>query len=346
MVNTLRQLSRSSGVFLLALSGWAMVHYGNLLRFVPSVVVAVTILILPVAFAYVKLWLRRTSRYIKQRQRESTERDSTFVSAVPDPAPGEALSSIAAAVADEDRRDIQRETFPEGEGLMITYGGFHNSFVRLTDHGRLVVTGASKQTRSLAESIGDLRGVTMERHSNNPLLGPIPVRGAPRWFLGVLLVMILIVGVGVVAGTAYTADTYTIPEKVVLVSYDAHADFAPGATKTDARLGKAEFMVGSLSEEAVEIRWEKNGSSFLVGDGKQALAISDDVRAELHAVKRKSPTDAQAARSDRIESELHTAERQVAESIRIRLRNETTGQYDDELRTIRQRLLSASNQSV
>ncbi|WP_254546815.1 hypothetical protein [Halomarina pelagica] len=347
MVNTLRAVSWSSGTLLIALSVWAAVEYGDPLRFLPGVVVAATILGLPPALAYAKLWSRRGSRYLKARRRGSVEMDATFVSDDPDPNPDDALASIAEAVGAGDGSDAVRwEPFPEGEGLMVTHGGFHNSFVRLTEGGRLVVTGASKRTRTLAQFVGDLREVSMRNRSNNPLLGPIPVRGAPRWFLALALVALLGVGVGGVANAAYPTDAYNTPEKTVLVSYDARADVDPTTSPTEATLGKAAFMTGALSEEAVEVAWEKDGSPYVVHDARQAIEISRDVRAQLRTAREGSLTPAQVDRAARIEADLHAAERDVAAALRERLENDTAGRYADEIRPLRRHLLRLAERPV
>ena len=346
MVNKLRVISVSAGGFLLALSVWAAVEYGGPLRFLPGVVAALTILLLPGALAYAKLWSRRASRYLKGRRRDADEMNSTFVSDSPDPNPDDALASIADAVDGEGPHSVRRESFPEGEGLMVTHGGFHNSFVRLTEKGRLVVTGASRKTQPLAQWVADLRDVSMQSRSNNPLVRPIPVRGAPRWFLAVGLVAILVFGVVGVVNTAYTTDTYTAPEKAVLVSYDARADFDPGTSATDARLGKAEFVVSALSEEAVEVAWEGNESPYIVEDGRQAIEMSQDVRAKLRTARQGSLTAQQRERAARIESDLHAAEREVAAALQKHLEEGTAGPYTSEVRSLRQRLLELSEQSV
>ncbi|WP_218836427.1 hypothetical protein [Halorarum salinum] len=346
MTNWLRVVSVSSATFLFALSVWAAVAYGGPLRFLPGVVTAMTILLLPKALAYAKLWSRRGRRYLTARRRGAAELDATFVSDEPDPNPDGALSCIADAIGGGIADSVRRESFPEGEGLMVRHGGFHNSFVRLTGGGQLVVTGASKRTRALAERVADIRGVSMRNRSNNPLVGPIPVRGAPRWFLALGLVAILVVGVMGVVNAAYATDTYTAPEKAVLVSYDARADFDPGTSPTDARLGKAEFLIGALSEEAVEVAWEQNESRYIVEDGRQAIEMSRDVRTHLRTAREGSLTPDQRERAASIETDLHAAERDVAGALGERLETGTAGPYAGEVRLLRERLLRLAEQPV
>ena len=345
-MNKLRALSVSSGLGLCLLGVWAAIRYGSPLRFAPGILVAGAIVGLPPALAYGKLWVRRGRRYVATRRRDD-DRAATFVADDPDPDAESALSQVAEAVErDEGYRDVRSKEFPEGEGLLVTHGGFHSSFVRRTDEGRLVVTGSSKKTRSLARRVGDLRGLSMRERSNNPFLGPIPVRGGPRVLLSVSLVVLLVLGVGSVTGPAYPSDAYNTPEKTVLVAYDARADLLPWVSRTDTRLDKAAFEVDALSEEAVEIRWEENGSRFLVEDGRQALAISADARAHLRSARESSLGPGQAARADRIERDLHAAERNVADAIAARLENRTTGQYAPELRVLRERLRRAATRPV
>ena len=345
-MNKLRTLSRSSGLSLFLLSVWAAIRYGSPLRFVPGILVAGVVLTLPSALAYGKLWVRRGRRHVARRRRDD-DRGTTFVSEHPDSDAESALSQVAEAVErDESYRNVRSKDFPEGEGLLVTHGGVHSSFIRRTEAGRLVVTGSSKKTGSLAHRVGDLRGVSMRERSNNPFFGPIPVRGGPRVLLSVVLVVALVLGVGSVASAAYPSKAYNTPEKTVLVSYDARADFVPGISRTDARLDKAAFMVRALREEAVEIRWEENGSRFLVEDGRQALAISADVRTHLQEVRERSLGPDQTSRADRIETDLHAAERNVADAIAARLENRTTGQYAPELRILRDRLRRAATRPV
>ena len=345
-VNKLRVLSRSSALALSVLCTWAAVRYGSPFRFVPGALTAGVIIVLPSALAHGKLWARRSRRYVIRRRRDD-DRVTTFVAENPDSDPESALSKLAAAIERDERyRTVRSEEFPEGEGLLVMHGGFDGSFVRHTEEGRLVVTGASENTRALARHVADLRGVSMRERSNNPFFGPIPVRGGPRVLLSVLLVVALVLGVGSVADAAYPSDAYNTPERAVLVSHDARADFVPGVSRTDAQLDKAAFMVRALAEEGVEIRWEENGSRFLVEDARQALAISADVRASLRTVREGSPSDAQVARTDRIEADLHVAERKVANAITARLEDGTTGQHAPELRTLQNRLRRVSERPV
>jgi hypothetical protein len=345
-VNKLRALSVTGALVLSVLGTWAALRYGSPFRYVRALLVAAFVLALPSVLAYGKLWARRGRRYVASRRRDGGH-GTTFVSEERDPESESALSAVATALAREDEyRDVRTEDFSDGEGLLVTHSGFHSSFVRRTEDGRLVVTGDSETTRSLARRIGDLRGVSMAERPNNPFFSPIPVRGAPRAFLSVLLIVALAVGVGSVAGAAYPVDSYNTLEKAVLVSYDARADFVPGVSRTDARLDKAAFMTDSLGEEAVEIRWEENESRFLVEDAEQALAISADVRTRLRETDSNSLNPAQAARVDRIETDLHEAERSVAEAITVRLENDTTGEYAPRLRSLRARLRRAAERPI
>ncbi|MFC6734232.1 MULTISPECIES: hypothetical protein [unclassified Haladaptatus] len=347
MVNKLRILSLVSGLFLILLSGWAATRYAaGPTAFLPGVLLGIVILVLPTALAHGKLWQRRGHRYIRSRRSTTNEIGSTYVSTASDPDPEAALAEIVAAIRDGDAYEaVRREPFSEGDGLLVTHAGFHNSFVRVTEAGKLVVTGASKKTGELAAHIGDLRGLTLRNQSNNPFLQPIPVRGSSRVFLSLGLVAMLVVGTSGVFGAAYPLAAYNTAEKGVFVSYDAREDFDPGTSAAEVRLAKASFMVDAISEEAVEISWERNNSQYVRQNGEQALAMSQDVRIILGEVESGSSTPKQRAEADAIEVELHEAERRVAEALTARLANGTV--HDPErVRAVRDDLRVAANTTV
>lgn len=348
-MNKLRVLSVGGGAFLVAASVWASFRYAGSASFGWPVVLGVLVAGLPIGLAYGKLWARRGWRRLRHVRADDPPRDVSYVSESRVEDPESELAAIADAVRDADGLDAaRRKQFDDGDGLVVTHAGFHSSFVRLTSTGRLVVTGASRRTRRLVEAIEATRPRSLTRSANNPLRRSDPVRGAPRVFLGVLLVGLVLVGVGGVADGAYPDDAYTAGEKAVLVSIDARADVDPGTSSTDASLAKAAFVVGAIEEEAVEVRWESNGTSAEVVDehGRSSLRMSEDVRALVSAVRSGSPSAAQASRADRIEADLHRAEAAVAAAITARLEAENLSGETAGLRATRDELRAASEDPV
>lgn len=347
-MNKLRGLSLGGGTFLVVASAWAAIRYPGWRPFEVAALVGLVVAGLPTALAYVKLWTRRIWRQLRHARGHAST-DVSFVSESPVEVPRGEFEAIADAVRGADGFDaVRREQFDDGEGLVVTHAGFHSSFVRLTRRGHLAVTGASKRTRRLVDLIEDTRGRSLTDRTNNPLRRPDPIRGAPRVFLAVFLVAFLVFGIGVISNGAYPAEAYTHGEKTVLVSIDARADADPGTSPTDATLDKAAFLVGALEEEAVEVSWESNGTSAEVVNehGRDALRMSEDVRALLSEARTGSLSEAQSTRADRIESDLHEAEAAVAEAITTRLQDENVSGETVELRATRDELRVASEEPV
>lgn len=351
MVNKLRALSWTGGVFLLVLSVWAAVRYsggpGEPWPFLWGIVAGLLVIVLPASLARAKLWTRKANDARHSRRSSSVERGSVFVSESDVHDPAASLATIADAVHETDRYDqVRREKFSEGEGLSITHAGFHSLFVRATGSGRLVVTGASRRTRSLALFIERTCGISFTNAASNPFHKPRPVQGGSRVFLGLLLIVVVLVGIGGAAGAAYPSSAYNPAEKTVLVSIDLRADVDPGMSETEAKLTKAAFLVDVLSEEAVEIRWVQNSSVRIRTHGRQALLISEDIRRLLTDVRRSSPTPEQVARADHIKAALHDAEQAVARAIRDRLANGTVRGNTEELARIRDALHALATTDV
>lgn len=342
-MNKLRGLSLGGGVLLLVASGWALLRYPGWVPFAVAATLALVVMALPTVLAHGKLWTRRGRRWLQGVRSEGPRRDATYVSesAVEDPTAE--LAAIADAVRNADGFDaVRHEAFSDGDGLIVTHVGFHSSFVRLTRKGHLAVTGASKRTGQLVDLIESVRPHSLTDRANNPLRRPDRVRGAPRVFLGVFLVALLVVGAGAISNGAYPAEAYTSGEKAVLVSIDARADVSPGVSETDATLSKASFVVGALEEEAVEVRWESNSTGLLIEHGRQSLRMSEDVRELLAEARAGSLTSAQAARADRIEADLHEAESAVATALTRRIERDTLNGETGELVATRDALRSAA----
>ena len=346
-MNKLRGLSLGGGVFLVIASVWATLRYGVRSPFVRAVLLALVVVILPSVLARAKLWTRRGWRGLGRIRADSPLRDATFVSESPVEDPDAELEAIADSVRAADGFDgVRHEQFDTGDGLVVTHAGFHSSFVRLTRGGRLAVSGASKRTRRLVDLIESTRPLSLSDRANNPLRQHDPVRGAPRVFLAVFLVGVLLFGVGAIANGAYPAEAYTTGEKTVLVSIDAQADFDPETSPTDATLSKADFLVGALEEEAVEVQWETNSTERLTEHARQSLRMSADVRGLLADARSGSLTDDQAVRADRIEADLHAAEAATAEALTRRVEADGLVGEKEDLLSLRDDLRSAADRPV
>lgn len=346
-MNKLRIISLGGGALLVGASAWAALRYSGSAPFARAALLGLLVAALPTGLARAKLAARRGRRRLRRARADAPPPDASFVteSAVADP--DAELGVIADAVRNVDGFEaVRREPFGDGEGLVVTHAGYHSSFVRPTPDDHLAVTGASKRTRRLAAVVEAERPYSLTRRTNNPLRRPDPVRGASRVFLAVLLVALLLVGAGTIAGGAYPGDTYTAGEKAVLVSIDARADVDPGTSSTNATLAKAEFVVLALEEETVEIRWESNSSRLLAEHGRQSLRMSEDARSLLADARADSPTARQAARAERIEADLHAAEAAAARALTARLESGTLESDTAELEAARDALRDAAERPV
>lgn len=342
-MNKLRALAYATAGLLVVLSGWGALRYGDdagLLPFVAVAALGLALPLIPRALALVAFRVRLFRRRSGDRASFSFERGSLFVSDQPVDDPPELLASIRDAVTRDDRFDaVADDEFAEGAGLTVGHAGYHNSFVRFSE-GKLVVTGASKRTHALADLVADACSLSFETVRNNPFLAPRPVRGGTRVVLGLVLVVLAAGGVAGVAGAAYPGGAYNTAEKAVLVGFDARGDFVPGTTRDETRLEKAAFLVDGLAEEAVEVRWEQNSTDRVVGHGRQSLAISEDVRSLLRAARADGLDGEAAARADRIERDLHDAEREVAAALAERAGGE--GVREGPVLEVRDELLRAA----
>ena len=349
MVNKLRGLTMLGGGLLVGLSLWASSFYPRdptgTVPYLKIAVVGVGIILLPVGLAYAKLWVKLVGQYLERRKSETYERGTIFVSEEPVADPHGTLDRVASAVDDvDDFDDVYRDAFPEGEGLTVIHTGFHNSFVRISDSARLVITGASAKSAALAELITDRVGLPVRRALRNPFEEPQPVRGAPRVFLGVIVFGIVVLGVTGIAGAAYPSPAYNPAEKTVLIGMDARASLDPGVGNTEHRLDKAAFLVAVLEEKQVEILWARNDSTRIRTHGEQAAEISTEIRTLLAEARASRLSPAQAARTERIEANLHQAELNVARALD---RRGSSGNYgSDPFISVADKMREAANTSV
>ena len=291
------------GVAVVAL--WAAIAYGTNLDAVVTLAfgaaVGAAIAVSPVALAHGKRRL--------ERRRHATLDQETFVSAPVDldrtsffEEAGDVLREREAFVA------VKERDFPEGIGLVVDHTGFHGTFVRLTDAGRIVVTGVkSRAASAVVDALESRWSASFSPSSSNPFVGPIPVRGAPRVFLVLLLTAVALADLALVAGVAYPAPAYNPGEKTVLMAHDLRADVDPGVTETDADLAKADFLISVLREEANEVRWEAGLNGTQCVPRHDADAISADVTRLLDRVEASGPDADQRARLGRLERDHEAA---------------------------------------
>lgn len=321
MVNKLRIGSAFGGGFLLLLSAWSFLAYGGgidaLWPFLKAGFVALLVVGIAPGIAHAKMWLERLRQAESRRgldPRTAISR-AIYLSDASVPDREAALATIReAAVADDTYDGVDVTDFAEGKGLSITHSGFHNLFVRVTDSGRLAVTGESERTRDIVSLVERVCPVTMTQARSNPFLQPKPIKGAPRTFLSLFLVALVVLGTMTVLGAAYPADAYNPAEKAVLVSVDLRTGFDPGMSDIERRLTKAAFMVEVLDEKSTEIRWVNESPDRVERFGRQALTVSEDVRALLATVQSSGTSD-QRSRAEELEADLRRAERETASAL-------------------------------
>lgn len=323
-MNKLRVFVVGGAVALVVAILWTVLQYGiepeSSGGYLTALSAAVFLLVIPTAAAYGKHGIRRLAEYRRNGSGLSFERKSIFVSTDAVSDADRTLTDIEAAVADAREYDeCRRDRFGEGRGLTIRHTGFHNSFVRVAGDGRLVVTGASQNTHSLASLVERVGSLTMEQTRKHPFFDPQPVRGAPRAFLGLFLVALFLVGVGGVGAAAYPADAYSAPERAVLVGFDTRATVAPGYDTTDATVDKAAFLIGSLEEEAVELEWDRDDASRLTTHTRQSVFLSVTVSEMLDSARERELTATERERVASLETDLHAAECRVASTITARI---------------------------
>ena len=346
-MNKLRAFSYGGGALLVALTAWAALRYGGSpAGYVEALALGALAVALPAGTAYAVAGIRSLRRRAKRDDADDGAQGVVFVSETTVGDPIDRLEAVADAVRDDDAYDgFERGSFDRGPGLTVAHDGFHESLVRITEGGRVVVTGASVRTRTLVDTVARACSLSFERTQDNPFRGVEPVRGGPRVFLALFVLVAVLAGVNAVSAAAYPGDAYNPAERTVLMSADARADLDPGLSPTDARLRKASFLVRVVDEEATEVRWEGNDTARIAGHGRQALRASSDARTQLSDVVEGSPTPAQAARARRIASDLREAERSVAAALDDRAASDAIDDADS-LRRLGDRLRTVANASL
>lgn len=343
-MNKLRAVSWGGGGFIMLLSLWAGVYYAGSTRLIFACVIGVVAAGLPYGLMRLKQWVRSFRLRLADDERFGTAKGSIFVSESTVDDSLNCLEEIRATASTDDNYDeVRPDAFDEGPGLTVLHAGFHNSFVRITSRGRVVVTGASERTQDLAALVADTYSLSFERTRNNPFEGVEPIKGAPRVFLGVIVVVTVLVGVHAVTATAYPSGIYNPAERTVLVGIDGQASLDPGVSETEATLKKAAFLVTMIEESPTEIRWASNDTDRITAFGRQAVATSNKARSMLASVDDQPLTTAQAERVDELEHRLGAAERDSAAALDARANssalNDTTSLYN-----LSDRLQAAGNQ--
>ncbi|MFC6614040.1 hypothetical protein ACFQAS_03550 [Halopenitus salinus] len=316
-MNKLRGLSWGGGAGVVVFALWGVIHYGTPVRFLPAIATGIVAAGLPYGLARLNRAITRLRRRLADPETGiSAEKGSVFVSKSSIDDPVETLETVRDAVKrDEEYDETEREAFEEGPGLSIRHGGFHNTFVRITRGGRVVVTGASERTADVRDVVGDACSLTFDRTRENPFQGLQPIKGAPRVFLGVFIFTLLVAGTAAVGAGAYPTDAYNPAERVVLVGIDVQGDVDPSVSETDTQLSKASFLADVVAEGETEVRWAQNDSELVAQQGRNALRASNDARRYLASARAGSPTSEQLERADRIERRLRAAEQSVAEAL-------------------------------
>lgn len=343
-MNKLRTTAIASGVVLLVVSTWGAFEYGSRAGLGPFVLVAalgVLVSIAPDGIAVAKHTAYQYHRESKAADTRAGVRDRYFTSKETYSNRKEILDVVRNTVTDTDGYErVVPTDFPEGDGLSVSHAGFHNSFVRVTTSGRLVLAGASERTADLASDLTEALETPFERSWTNPMRQRAAIKGGLRVVLAVMILTATGIGVGTVAAAGYPSNAYNPLEKVALASYDARAAVDPGMTETDAAISKARFRVAILQESTVEVRWTENNSARLVGVGRKALEISGDTRSSLVDLRSRDLTATQRGRIDRIAANLTEAEENISTALAKRADDRGIDEGSDDIRAVADALRS------
>lgn len=345
MVSRLRLFTSLLGGGLVVFSFWAFTEYGSTRDFWPFaevILLGVFIASMPVLYVQGRRWIT-IGKFRLQRWRESetTTDADIFVSKSSLDFEASALDLIYDALQGNDTyEEIHRTTFSKGAGLVVIHTGFHKSYIRITESGTLVVTGASERTQDLVATLEELCSTKLKPSVIDPFTVP-SIRRAPRVILIVATAIMLLAGVSTIAGTAYPSNAYNPAERTVLVGIDARSDLDSSVSGTDASIAKAQFLIQVLDEEAVEIRWDYNTSSRIRNHSRDALAISSDARGLLLHAQKCGFSDEQ--KLSRMESDLVDAERAVVDAIDAK--SASLSDEDPHLDRVQGRLLERGRQT-
>ncbi|WP_458187039.1 hypothetical protein [Haladaptatus sp. NG-WS-4] len=337
-MNKLRATAVGSGLVLLAGAAWGALEYGasaGLEPFVWVAVFGVVVAVVPDGIAAAKHAVYQSRREAKAEDARAGAKDRYFTSTKTYPSREEVLDVVRDTVRATDGYErVAAEDFPEGAGLSVTHAGFHNSFVRVTASGRLVLAGASERTADLASDLAKDLKTSFDQSWANPMRQRKPIVGGLRVVLAVAILTTTGLGLGTVAAAGYPSDSYNPLEKVALASYDARSTVDPGTSETDAAIAKARFRVTILKESVVEVRWTDNNSARLVRTGQVALRVAGDTRSTLTGLRERELTDAQERRVGRIEGNLREVEDSIAATLESRADDQGIGEGADDIRAV------------
>jgi hypothetical protein len=321
-----------------AFAFWAHAQYETVEGGIPvrNLMLGVVAIALPIGLPHAKLRLRR----VKERYAGSDSGQSHLFKSTDRVSDAEqTLDTVAESLANDGEHTVTRKSFSQGPGLVITQGDVHNSFVRCLRSGHLAVTGDGNRTSSLADRIERITSTTFERTTPSQVRAPTPVSGLTRVAVTLVVLALLFSGLTGVLGGAYPSNAYNSAEKAVLVSFDVRSDIDPTMSLTDARLGKAAFLVDVLDEKAVEIRIAK-GEQRVLEQAEQSLVISRDSDDLLDDIEKGASTPEQRARAERLRQELRKERKQAAEAITKRIRDDEVTDSKRRLTRIRDTLLA------
>ncbi|WP_458211061.1 hypothetical protein [Haladaptatus sp. NG-SE-30] len=337
-MNKLRATAVGSGLVLLAGAAWGALEYGasaGLEPFVWVAVFGVVVAVVPDGIAAAKHVVYQSRREAKAEDARAGAKDRYFTSTKTYPSREEVLNVVRDTVRATDGYErVAAEDFPEGAGLSVTHAGFHNSFVRVTASGRLVLAGASERTADLASDLAKDLKTSFDQSWANPMRQRKPIVGGLRVVLAVAILTTTGLGLGTVAAAGYPSDSYNPLEKVALASYDARSTVDPATSETDAAIAKARFRVTILKESVVEVRWTDNNSARLVRTGQVALRVAGDTRSTLTGLRERELTDAQERRVGRIEGNLREVEDSIAATLESRADDQGIGEGADDIRAV------------
>ncbi|HET7324229.1 MAG TPA: hypothetical protein VFJ06_07850, partial [Halococcus sp.] len=252
----------------------------------------------------------------------SRTNDYYYVSVEPIGERERVFSAVRNAVADAADLDGVTETaFSEGPGLSIVHSGFHNSFVRISTNGRMIVSGASERTTEIADLLQAHLDIDFDRRWSNPMRREHPVTGGVRVVLAAVFVLAAVGGGLAVANAGYPSDAYNPVEAAILASYDARAAVSPSMSMTDAAIAKAAFRVTILRETDTEVRWAGNDSASILDYGRDAVTVAATVRSTTAGLQDRALTADQRRRISEVRANLRTAETDVATVLAARAEN-------------------------
>ncbi|ERG99929.1 MAG: hypothetical protein J07HQX50_01083 [Haloquadratum sp. J07HQX50] len=323
-MNKLKYFCLGGACIVSLVTSWAMVHYGPQSAILFAGIFGLGSTALPSVLSRMKYYVTRIySRYLSSGPRHGPGEGTIFVSTSPVEDAFEYLEAAYTAIdRDDTYESVTREEFSEGPGLSVIYAGFHNSFVRVSNTGMVVVTGASERSIDVVDTLRGIKDIRFEQTNRSPFVGYTPIRGAARVFLSVFVAIALMSSIVMIGGGAYPNDAYNPAERTVLMGIDAHGDLNPRVSATDTTLTRVAFLVSIVEEESTEIGWAQNKTTEIERHSQQALAVSQEARELLGSVASSDPTTAQREQIKSLRVQLTSAEAAVVTAVDEKTRSE------------------------